>query len=47
MDWRPLLGLDTALEATGAWYRELRAGSDMRAITLGQIETFQYPLASR
>jgi CDP-glucose 4,6-dehydratase len=42
LGWRPLLGLDAALEATVQWYRELRAGGDMRAVTVGQIETFQY-----
>jgi len=38
LGWRPLLGLDTAMEATVAWYRELAAGADMRAVTLGQID---------
>jgi CDP-glucose 4,6-dehydratase len=42
LGWRPPLGLETTLEATVAWYGELRAGADMRAVTLGQIETFQY-----
>ncbi len=27
------------------WYRELRDGADMRAVTLGQIEAFQYAAA--
>jgi CDP-glucose 4,6-dehydratase len=43
LGWRPLLTLDAALEATVAWYTELSAGADMRAVTLGQIEAFQYP----
>ena len=42
LGWRPLLGLDTALQATVDWYRQLRDGADMRAVTVGQIETFQY-----
>ncbi len=46
LGWRPLLGLDTALEATVAWYRELRAGADMRAVTVGQIEAIDYAGAS-
>jgi CDP-glucose 4,6-dehydratase len=46
LGWRPLLGLDAALEATVGWYQELRDGADMRAVTLGQIETFQYSAAS-
>jgi CDP-glucose 4,6-dehydratase len=43
LGWRPLLTLDAALEATVEWYRELSAGADMRAVTLGQIDAFQYP----
>jgi hypothetical protein len=39
--WRPQLGLEAALEATVAWYRQLRDGADMRAATLAQIEMFQ------
>jgi CDP-glucose 4,6-dehydratase len=42
LGWRPLLGLDTALEATVEWYSALREGADMRAVTVGQIEAFQY-----
>ena len=42
LGWRPLLGLDAALQATVEWYSQLRAGADMRAVTLGQIEAFQY-----
>ena len=41
LGWLPLLGLDRALEATVGWYRELREGADMRAVTLGQIEALQ------
>jgi CDP-glucose 4,6-dehydratase len=42
LGWRPLLGLDDALQATVDWYTQLRAGADMRAVTVGQIEAFQY-----
>jgi CDP-glucose 4,6-dehydratase len=46
LGWHPLLGLDAALEATVGWYRELREGADLRTVTLGQIEAFQYSAAS-
>lgn len=42
LGWRPLLGLSSALEATVDWYRQLHAGADMRAVTVGQIEALQY-----
>jgi CDP-glucose 4,6-dehydratase len=42
LGWRPSLGLEEALAATVDWYTRLRAGADMRAVTLGQIEAFQY-----
>ena len=42
LGWRPLLGLDEALQATVDWYTQLRSGADMRAVTMGQIEAFQY-----
>jgi CDP-glucose 4,6-dehydratase len=41
LGWRPLVDLDAALEATVAWYRELRDGADMRTVTLDQIEALQ------
>jgi CDP-glucose 4,6-dehydratase len=41
LGWRPLLGLEQALEGTVAWYRQLRDGANMRAATLAQIDTFQ------
>jgi CDP-glucose 4,6-dehydratase len=47
LGWRPLLGLEEALGATVDWYRELRAGADMRAVTTGQIEAFQYAPTSQ
>jgi CDP-glucose 4,6-dehydratase len=42
LGWRPLLGLDDALESTVDWYGKLREGADMRAVTLGQIESLGY-----
>lgn len=42
LGWRPVLGLDEALQATVDWYAQLRAGADMRAVTMSQIEAFQY-----
>ncbi len=41
LGWRPLLGLDAALESIVEWYSELRAGADMRAVTLEQIKALQ------
>ncbi len=46
LGWRPLLGLEAALQATVDWYRQLRAGADMRAVTAGQIDAFHYAPAS-
>ena len=46
LGWRPLLDLDAALEATVDWYEQLRAGADMRAVTIGQIERLQQLTAS-
>ena len=47
LGWRPLArpGRGT-LESIVDWYRELRDGADMRAVTLGQIEAFQYAATS-
>jgi CDP-glucose 4,6-dehydratase len=42
LGWRPGLDLEATLESIVDWYRELRAGGDMRAVTLRQIEAFQY-----
>jgi CDP-glucose 4,6-dehydratase len=42
LGWRPLLGLEEALAATVAWYRELHAGADMRTVTAEQVAAFQY-----
>jgi CDP-glucose 4,6-dehydratase len=46
LGWRPLVGLEPALESIVEWYWALREGADMRAVTLRQIETFQYAAAS-
>jgi CDP-glucose 4,6-dehydratase len=46
LGWRPGLDLAGTLDSIVDWYRELRAGADMRAVTLGQIEAFQYAAAS-
>jgi CDP-glucose 4,6-dehydratase len=45
LGWRPTFGLDQTLQSIADWYGELQAGADMRAVTLGQIETFQYAAA--
>jgi CDP-glucose 4,6-dehydratase len=41
LGWTPRWGLDEALAGIVAWYDALRAGDDMRAVTLAQIEAFQ------
>jgi CDP-glucose 4,6-dehydratase len=41
LGWRPLVGLDAALQSIVEWYRELHAGADMRAVTTRQIESVQ------
>jgi CDP-glucose 4,6-dehydratase len=46
LGWRPLVDLEGALQSIVEWYSELQAGTDMRAVTLGQIETFQYAAPS-
>jgi CDP-glucose 4,6-dehydratase len=46
LGWPPLLDLDAGLDATVSWYWQLREGADMRAATLGQIESFQFASAS-
>jgi CDP-glucose 4,6-dehydratase len=43
LGWSPVVGLETALRATVAWYRRMRDGADMRAATLDQIETLCPP----
>jgi CDP-glucose 4,6-dehydratase len=46
LGWRPGLELGETLESIVDWYSELRSGADMRAVTLGQIEAFQYAASS-
>jgi CDP-glucose 4,6-dehydratase len=41
LGWAPTWGLDEALEGIVDWYEALRAGGDVRAVTLTQIESFQ------
>jgi CDP-glucose 4,6-dehydratase len=41
LGWRPTVGLETALEATVTWYRQLREGADMRTATLDQIDVLE------
>lgn len=40
LGWAPRWSLDETLRRTTDWYRAFAAGSDMRAITLGQIEDY-------
>jgi CDP-glucose 4,6-dehydratase len=41
LGWAPTWGLDEALAGIVGWYGALRAGDDIRAATLAQIEAFQ------
>ena len=45
LGWRPGIDLAATLESIVDWYGQLRDGADMRTVTLGQIETFQYAAA--
>lgn len=38
LGWRPLVSLETALDSIVAWYEAFEAGSDMRSVTVAQIE---------
>jgi CDP-glucose 4,6-dehydratase len=42
LGWRPPVRLDEALASIVEWYQALREGADMQAVTLGQIESFNY-----
>lgn len=42
LGWRPPVGLPEALASIVEWYQALREGADMRAVTLGQIESSSY-----
>ncbi len=46
LGWRTPVSLDAALESIVDWYQQLRAGADMHAVTLGQIDAFQYAARS-
>ena len=41
LGWRPRLDLETALDWTVRWYRQLRNGSDMDVETRAQIARFE------
>ena len=43
--WRPRLDLRRTIDWTCAWYKAWRAGTDMRAFTLGQISQYEGLLA--
>lgn len=40
LDWRDRLAGEKAISATADWYRAFAAGADMRARTLGEIESY-------
>ena len=40
LGWRPRWQLDRALEETVAWYRAFYGGTDIRALSVGQIEAY-------
>ena len=40
LGWRPRWQLDRALEETVAWYRAFYGGTDVRALSVGQIEAY-------
>jgi CDP-glucose 4,6-dehydratase len=46
LGWSPPVHLDAALRSIVEWYRELAEGADMRAVTLGQVDSLQYAAAS-
>jgi CDP-glucose 4,6-dehydratase len=41
LDWHPALNLEQALQLTVEWTQGLQKGTDMRALTLGQITDYQ------
>jgi CDP-glucose 4,6-dehydratase len=45
LGWAPRWHLDQALDSIVEWYSGLRAGADMRALTLRQLEDFQSTVA--
>lgn len=46
LGWHPLVGLEETLRSIVDWYRALSAREDMRALTLGQIQSLQYAASS-
>ncbi|MHB8235319.1 MAG: CDP-glucose 4,6-dehydratase, partial [Solirubrobacteraceae bacterium] len=42
LGWRPPVRLPETLASIVDWYQALREEGDMRAVTLGQIESFSY-----
>ena len=40
LGWRPLLPLETALEATARWYRQVAGGGDARRISAALLEEY-------
>jgi CDP-glucose 4,6-dehydratase len=46
LGWRPLVGLDGALKSIVEWYVALRDEGAVRDVTLRQIQSLQYALAS-
>ncbi len=40
LGWQPRIRLDTALAWTVEWYKQWRAGKDMRTLSLNQISTY-------
>jgi CDP-glucose 4,6-dehydratase len=46
LGWRPVLSLSEALDWIVDWYREWARGTDIRALTLGQIASYEQLLTS-
>jgi CDP-glucose 4,6-dehydratase len=46
LGWRPPVALEEALSSIVEWYQALRDGADMRAVTLAQIESFNFATGS-
>ena len=47
LGWHPAWDLERSLQATVNWYREYFQGSDMRPVTLGQIERYSQSATNR
>ncbi len=46
LGWGPPIALDAALRSVVEWYCALDEGSDMRAVTLGQVQALEQAVAS-